>query len=107
MSRHATPPRTPVIPPMLSRYMRQSPNPQQQWRHRGSGHGGRNRQFAQIASVPSLLALAPISGAIVDAASAHSTSSCRRFVLVSSIISLPSPDRTVLVAYKVKPLSWP
>ena len=37
----------------------------------------------------------------------YSMSSSRRFVLASSTSSLPSPDRTVLVAYSVKPLTSP
>ena len=37
----------------------------------------------------------------------YSASSSRRLVLVSSTSSSPLPDRTVLVAYRVKPLIWP
>ena len=37
----------------------------------------------------------------------YSASRSRRLVLVSSRSSLPSPDMMVLVAYRVKPLSWP
>src|SRR6516162_9555154 len=38
---------------------------------------------------------------------AYSMSSSRRLVLASSMSSDPSPDRMVLVAYRVKPLSSP
>jgi hypothetical protein len=44
---------------------------------------------------------------ILRRGSGHSVFSCRRLVLVSSTSSEPSPDRMVLVAYKVKPLIWP
>jgi hypothetical protein len=37
----------------------------------------------------------------------YSISSSRRLVLASSTSSLPSPERTVLVAYSVKPLTSP
>ena len=37
----------------------------------------------------------------------YSTSRSRRLVLASSTSSLPPPDRTVLVAYRVKPLTSP